>query len=179
MKPNQCIHNHNHNHDNHIWTIEWTGMMFPSWQSWIFYKLEFRIRCKRSFGQLAMVLFAKGREIHKTTLTNPCSTLTNPCNNRRLWCWQSWNFDKLVFRFRCKPSLGQLATAEESKAGARLRRQTAPFYDYNQSTTKIQPNTVKMQPNAIKKTAQHIKARVKFKLPPVTPCDPFNPLNHP
>ena len=93
----------------------------------------------------------KGEKYIKQLWQIHVATLTNPCNKGILWCWQSWNFDKLVFRIRCKPSLGQLATEEESKAGARLRRQTAPFYDYNQSTTKIQTNTVKMQPNAIKK----------------------------
>ena len=82
------------------------------------------------------VSWPKGEEYMEQLWQIHVATLTNPCNNRRSWCWQSWNFDKLVFRFRCKPSLGQLATAEESKAGARLRQQTAPFYDYNQSTTK-------------------------------------------
>ena len=179
--PYWCIIIGIHDHNNHIWTIEGSGIKCQLgliFLSLIAFQLSVSKSEEHDVPQLAKLKFLqvgvlnslqalirsvgqgfvcqKGEEYMEQLWQIHVATLTNPCNNRWPWCWQSLDFDKLVFRFRCKPSLGQLATAEESKAGARLRQQTAPFYDYNQSTTKIQPITVKMQPNTMKKKQHSI-----------------------
>ena len=35
----------------------------------------------KSWSNFSLVLFGKGQEIHRTTLTNPCSNFDNPCDN--------------------------------------------------------------------------------------------------